>query len=87
LTPVFRVLDGAGHARAGSVVRRSGKFLRRPGKTDQRKQCDFLRKFAESFAASIEAIGSGQIDELEEAIAQMASFLVTLAWLQQQQER
>jgi len=46
-----------------------------------------LRKFAESFAASIEAIGSGQIDELEEAIAQMASFLVTLAWLQQQQER
>ncbi len=45
-----------------------------------------MRKFAESFAASIEAIGSGQIDELEEAIAQMASFLATLAWLQQQQE-
>jgi len=44
--------------------------------------CDF----PESFAASIEAIGSGQIDELEEAMAQMASFRATVAWLQQQQE-
>src|SRR6266853_4180736 len=54
------------------------------GKLTNESTCDFLRKFAESFAASIEAIGSGQIDELEEAMAQMASFLATLAWLQQQ---
>ena len=48
------------------------------GKLTNESTCDF----SESFAASIEAIGSGQIDELEEAMAQMASFLATLAWLQ-----
>ncbi len=53
------------------------------GKLTNESTC--LRKFAESFAASIEAIGSGQVFELEEAMAQMASFLATLAWLQQQQ--
>ncbi len=51
------------------------------GRLTNESTCDF----SESFAASIEAIGSSQIDELEEAMAQMASFLATLAWLQQQQ--
>ena len=81
LAPASRVLDRAGHARAGSVLRRSGKYLRRPGKLTNESPCDF----SESFAASIEAIRSGQIDELEEGMAQMASFLANLAWLQQQQ--
>ncbi len=43
------------------------------GKLTNESTCDFLRRFAESFAASIGAIGSGQIDELEEAMAQMAT--------------
>ena len=78
LAPVCRVRDREAMPELEAYFGAAANLFDAQGKLTNESTCDF----PESFAASIEAIGSGQIDELEEAMAQMASFLATLAWLQ-----